>query len=104
MAIKQVNVVELQSGKRAVNGFEQIFAVKRIALVGAFMQPPEQFGRHQETAAAPAEFPESRAHELLGLTSRIGLCIIEEIDPGIVGSRHHASDVSNIGLGVKSDP
>ena len=49
------------------------------------MEAPEQLGGEDVTAARPPEGPDRLAHDLLGLAAGVGLGIVEEVDPGVVG-------------------
>ncbi len=100
MAIEQIHIVETETLERTVDRFDQVFAIERIVLIRTVVQPPVQLRRDKVAAAPPAEPPERLAHELFGLAISIDFGVIEEIDAGVVGNRHHLDRGIDVGLVV----
>src|ERR1700712_3360648 len=80
MAEDEIDVIELQTCKRSVDGVMQIFAIERLMLVRAFVKTEEKFCRHDITHARPRKFLQRAAHDFLRCAFRIDLGVVEEID------------------------
>jgi hypothetical protein len=68
------------------------------------VHPPEELGRNEVAAAAPAEAFQGLAHDFFRLAIGICLGVVEKIDPGIVGRRHHFDRVFYADLCMKCHP
>jgi hypothetical protein len=64
MAVDDVHVIHAESFERAVDAFEQTFAVERVAFIRTVVQAPENLGRDEVAAAPPAQFLQRLAHHL----------------------------------------
>ncbi len=104
VAIHQVDVIELQTLQRAVDRIHQIFAVQRMVLIGAAVDAPEELGRYHIADARPAQLLQRGAHDGLGLPAGIHLCVVEEIDAGIVRNRKRLACRMAIDLIAVGDP
>ena len=80
----QVDEVETEALKRAVDGLAQVLAVQRVLHVGNVVEAPEELGRNDVLVTLPAQLTERFAHNALGRTGGVALGIVKEVDSGIL--------------------
>src|SRR5712692_5785401 len=84
VAEEQVQVFQLQSFERVAAGLEDVLA--RQTLVVWSFASPEDLARNNQVLATPAQFLDHVPHYRLCVSIRVGLCIVEEVDPSVVGA------------------
>ncbi len=96
MAEKKVDVLHAEPLEAPLNAFKKVFAVERVLFIWAFVDAPEELGRHEVRAAPEAEFAEGLSHDGFGLAACIDFGVIEKVDAMVVGELDHLRG----GLGV----
>ena len=104
VAEDQIDVIELQAFEGTVHAFQEALAVEGVLLVGPIVQPPEELGGDQVTAAPPGQFLEHVAHHGLGLAVGIDLGVVKKVDARGVGGRHALTGRVFAHLEAKGDP
>jgi hypothetical protein len=73
--------------ERAVDGVHEVLAVERVLHVDhAVVDAPEDLGGDHVAVALPPELGDGIAHDLLALAARVGLGVVEEVHPALLGS------------------
>jgi len=86
VTVNKIHVVHAQSLQGGIGSFDDVFAGET-TVVGAFATP-ENFGTDNQIRTFPFSFAQYFAHYYFGLTGRINLGVVEEINTGIVSGFH----------------
>src|SRR5690349_15229070 len=79
VTVDQIYIIKLKALERAIDSFDQPFAVERILFIYVIMYPPVEFCGNQIAATPPAQLLERCAHYLFRLATSVHFCIIEEV-------------------------
>ena len=102
VAEEQIEVLQLEALQRRVTGVHHMLAVQ--ATLGRQVAAPIDLARDAPGVAAPTEVLQRLAHDLLGLTSRVDLGVVEEIHAAVVGRAHDFLGLLDADLERERDP
>ena len=68
------------------------------------VEAPEELGGDDVGVPRPLELGEGAAHDPLGLATRVGLGVVEEVHPGLAGSGDAVRRERRVQLGPEGDP
>ena len=104
VAVQDVDEVDPHPLQRPVDGVQQVLAVERVAHVRGVVDAPEDLRRQHVGPPRPAELGEHAAHDRLALATGVGLGVVEEVAPGVVGRLHALHRQVVLHLGVERHP
>src|SRR5690242_146542 len=91
VTVDQIHIIKLKALERAIDSFNQPFAVERVLFIDIIMYAPIELCGNQITAAPPAQLLERRAHYLFRLATCVYFRVIEEVYSRLIGSRQHVN-------------
>jgi hypothetical protein len=104
VAEDQVDDVVLQPLHGALDGFEQVLAVQRVARVDGVVEAPVELAGDDVRLARPAQVLNRLAHDPLRLAAGVDLGVVEEVDPGVAGDPQALGGEVAVELGTEGDP